>query len=96
MQWWLLTCLVAAAAAAGRLPRTSQTQATTPAPAPTTPRLRNVTLASRPTVRNSWVTRRYDAGTDQFKLMKKGVYIELGARECSVEAKVFLNCSSVV
>ncbi|KAG7313620.1 hypothetical protein JYU34_000779 [Plutella xylostella] len=52
MQWWLLTCLVAAAAAAGRLPRTSQTQATTPAPAPTTPRLRNVTLASRPTVRN--------------------------------------------
>lgn len=52
--WLLLALLTGAAAAGGRLPRTPQPPSTTPLPPPTTPRAlqRNLTLTSRPSVRN--------------------------------------------
>lgn len=53
-RWWMVVLLASAAAAGGRLPRTSP-PAPAPAPAPSAlPRLpqRNLTLASRSSVRN--------------------------------------------
>ncbi|CAH1647783.1 unnamed protein product [Spodoptera littoralis] len=53
-RWWMVVLLAGAAAAGGRLPRTSPPAPQTPPASSSAPRLpqRNLTLASRSSVRN--------------------------------------------
>ncbi|CAH0703612.1 unnamed protein product [Spodoptera exigua] len=63
-RWWMVVLLAGAAAAGGRLPRTSPPAPQTPPTSSSAPRLpqRNLTLASRSSVRNRYAMLRQRAG----------------------------------